>query len=79
MQIRESHSSDVLLELSTSNGRLSINGVNGTITANVDADVTAALDFETAVWDIELYPAGDESLAISPLFGEVTLRLEVTR
>lgn len=79
MQIRASYDTVVLLELNTTDATLTIDGVNGVITANVDADITALLTFTDAIYDLELYPAGNESVAFKILYGDVSLRKEVTQ
>ncbi len=80
MMLREDFdSTSSYLTLDTDDGSLVLGGVNGTITCDVDATVTGALDFETAVYDLELYPAGVEANAFKVVYGTVTLRLEVTK
>lgn len=80
MMIRATYdATSPLLTLQTSDGSLVLGDSSGTITANANATTTAALAFETAVYDIELYPAGDEAQAVKILYGSVSLRLEATK
>ena len=78
MQLRpEIESADVLLELTTENGRITIAPLTGRLDLEVEADDTGALTFETAVYDLELIdPAGD---VLRLLQGRVRLSPEVTR
>lgn len=57
---------------------ITIEGSQGRISFGLDADQTAALDFDEAHFDLELLPAGDPKKAFKLLFGEVTLLKEVT-
>jgi hypothetical protein len=78
MQIRRTVSdSAVLLELTTENGRIVIDAPAGTIELVVDAADTAALNFQSAVYDLETESAGGEVRRI--LQGNVLLSREVTR
>jgi len=77
MQIRETvDSTTVLLDLNTSNGGMALGGVAGTITLASTATVTAALSFDTAVYDIELVIGAAVTRVIE---GKVKLSPEVTR
>lgn len=79
MQIRErKDSADILLELTTDNGRLLL-GTEGAITFNVEADDTAALDFDCAVYDLELIEPLPSTKVIRLIEGEITLSKEVTQ
>ncbi len=80
MQLRDStDNTTVLLELNTSDSTLILGGALGTITCDVSATITAALTFDEAVYDLELYPAGVEANAFKVIYGSVTLRKEVTK
>ena len=80
MDIRQSKkSSDTILELTTSNGLLTLGGVQGTITINIPANTTDALDFTWGEYDLELYPSGDAIKAIRLLEGKINLSKQVTR
>lgn len=68
-------STDTEIELTTSNGRISIDGVNGLITLNIAASDTSSLDFDKGVYDLELYTG---SVVERLLEGRVTLSKEVT-
>jgi hypothetical protein len=77
MQIRSSiDSEDVIIELTTENGRISLDADGGIALFIADTD-TAALDFTNAVYDLELIPPGGGADRI--LEGRVTLSPEVTR
>lgn len=77
-QIREEiDSSAVLLELTTENGRIQLGGPAGTIRILIDAITTAAISWESGVYDLEVvFPSGhvDRRLA-----GNVSVSKEVTR
>lgn len=79
MQIRpEIDADEILASLTTENGGILIEAPeSGTFTLYMDDATTAALDFDQAVYDIELIaPNGDVFRFLS---GVVTLSLEVTR
>lgn len=78
MQVRSSvGSGTILLEASTANGRITINGPLGIVMVYVDSDVTRALTFNTGVYDLEVFTT--TANAIRVLEGNVALSLEVTR
>lgn len=55
MQIRASATSAVvLLELSTSNGRITLGGVDGTIEMRIEAADTTPIDWRGGVYDLEI-------------------------
>lgn len=70
---------DVLLELTVDNGRIVLGDDAGTVTLEVDATVTAALEPGPAVWDLELVPAETEAEAFALLAGPVEIVRQVTR
>ena len=77
MQLREKiNSAEVLLELTTANNRVIINNVDKTITLNIDAATTAALNFSTCVYSLELVKGSE---VISLASGNISLLQEVTR
>lgn len=78
MQIRsEVDSSTVLIELTTQNGRLLITPLAGRIDMLIDDTDTAALNFDSAVYDLELIsPSGYVTRQVQ---GKVKLSKEVTR
>lgn len=79
MQVRKkaSATSEVLLEASSANGRVTITALEGRVAIKIPDEITAALDFSEAVWDLELTsPAGDVKRLVQ---GTVTLDKEVTR
>lgn len=76
-QIRRKKRSDTFfIELTTENDRIFLGGVLGTIELALSAEETAALDFTTGVWDLELEKDG---IVIRLVEGAVTLSKEVTR
>lgn len=78
MQIRKSVSSpDVLLELSTSNGRIDIVSGTGTITLLINAATSAAITWSSGVYDLELTSSG--GLVTRLMQGTITVSKEVTR
>lgn len=77
MQIRERlENAEVLFNLTTENGGIVVDNVNKTITLYINDIDTSALDFATAVYDLELVKSGD---VIPFITGTVTLIKEVTR
>jgi hypothetical protein len=77
MQVRERvESSAVLLELTTENGRITIDGPTGTVTLALTATETAAIDWAAGVYDLELV---DGATVYRPLEGRVRIDPEVTR
>lgn len=78
MQIREKLTSDVVLqELTTTNGKIVLNNTTKTIQFLLTAVETAALNFNTAVYSLELASSGGEVTQL--LTGTLTLVKEVTR
>lgn len=78
MQIRKSVSSeDVLLELSTVNGKLSITAGTGTITMIFSAATTEAIDWSRGKYDLEL--TSGSGVVTRLLEGEITVSKEITR
>ena len=78
MQVRASKvATTVLLELSTTNGRLVLGGPAGTIQIVLSATDTAAITWRRGVYDLELVSAGG---TVTRLFqGTVEIDPEVTR
>lgn len=77
MQIRAKiDSPDVLLELTTLNGRIIIDAINSTITIYISADDTTNLDFTTAVYSMELINGTE---VVPFINGNIGLVKEVTR
>ena len=78
MQIREKlEAPDVLLELSTTNGGVSLGGVDGTVVLRIEADATAALTWRIGVYDLEIEFADGTVRRL--LSGGVSVSPEVTR
>lgn len=73
-------STDIILTLTTSGGEITIDGPNGLVTLILTADVTTALAFDCAVYDLELVDRLDPTADVIRLVqGEVTLSTETTR
>lgn len=78
MQIRASvDSTDTLVSLTSGGGDIVISLPDAKITMTIATAVTETLDFDTAVYDLELVDSSGEATRI--LEGEVTLSKEVTR
>lgn len=70
-------SDEIFLELSTSNGRISIDGPNGEITLSVTAADTSSLDACETVYDLFLTSGGGATTKL--LKGTITIDAAVTR
>lgn len=82
LQVRsETDSSTSLLELTTENGRITLNDpTTGVIQLYVSAADTAALTFNTGVYDLELqHTASGRTIVDNIVYGSVSLRKNVTR
>lgn len=82
MQVRsELESSIVLLELNTSNGRVVLTTpASGSFELRLTATETAALAFESGVYDLEMTaPDGPDNTVTRLLAGSVTVLPEITR
>ena len=78
MQIREDiDAATFILELTTENGRILLGGATGDIDLYVSATDTAALDFDAAVYDLEIVPPDGKVKRFAE--GKVSLHREVTR
>lgn len=78
MQIRKSASSaDVLLELSTQNGKLTITANTGTITMVFSAATTAAINWSHGKYDLEL--TSGSGVVTRLIEGDITVSREITR
>ena len=78
MQVRKTISTEaVVVELSTSNGSISLQGVTGAIELHLRAAQTSALTGKAGVYDLELESA--DGTVTRLLYGDVTLSPEVTR
>jgi hypothetical protein len=78
MQIRQSLQSDtVLLELTTENGGIVIDTGASTITLNIDATDTAAIDWQQGVYEVEMTSSGGKVDSLAG--GAVKVLQEVTR
>lgn len=78
MQIREKIDSTTTIdELTTENGKISIDTVNKTITLTISATATAAYTFGSAVYSLEMISSG--GVVVPFANGTLTLVKEVTR
>ena len=78
MQVRsEIESPTVLLELTTENGGIVIDGPAGKLTLRISPAATAAIAWESGVWDLEVvHPNGDVTRLAQ---GAISVSPEVTR
>jgi len=78
MQVRKSASSDeILLELSTTNGKLTITPLTGTTTMVFSAATTAAITWSRGKYDLELTSSDGNVTRL--IEGEITVSKEITR
>lgn len=78
MQIRQHISSSVILhEMTSDNGGLVIDPLLGIILMEISAEVTAAFNFSSAVYDLELVKTDGDVVRL--VYGNVALSFEVTR
>lgn len=77
-QVRQNTLSDiVILEGSTDTGEITVTPLTGLVEGSIDGSVTAELDFDCAVWDIELYTDDDDPETF--LYGKINLIPQVSR
>jgi hypothetical protein len=77
MQVRSTAAdATVVLELSTTDGRITLGGVLGTITLTVPATAMAAVEAGAYAYDLEMVNGSDVTRL---LMGSFTVRAEVTR
>ena len=73
----ELESPDVLLELTTENGGIVIDGPAGKLALRISPTATAATSWESGVWDLEVvHPNGDVTRLVQ---GSISVSPEVTR
>ena len=78
MQIRESsESSSFIIELTNANGRMTLAQSDPNITLTLSATETTSLDFDHAVYDLEVVASGGEVTKI--IRGNVKLIREITK
>ncbi len=78
MQIRASaYSDEVLLELSTTNGRITLDAVAGKVTLIFSPTITSAINWRRGKYDLELTAANGTVTRL--IEGEITVSQEVTR
>lgn len=76
MQVRRQvDENDVLIELTTENGRIALGGVAGTVTLSISAEDTAGL-VDDGVYDLEIISGANVHRVLKGLF---RLDYEVTR
>ena len=82
LQVRsDTDASTTLIELTTENGRITLNDpTTGIIQLYISAVDTAALTFNTGVYDLELqHVASGRTIVENIVYGNVSLRKNVTR
>ena len=78
LQIRDAV--DILIdELSTLNGRIALGGVTGTVDLLFPADVTAAMQKDAGVYDLEITPSSGPTETWKLARGRIKYVAEVTR
>lgn len=78
MHVRATTESNTkVLELTTSNNRITLGGAAGTVSLNVDANTTANLTPGLYVYDLELVSGGGEVTRL--VEGNFNVKAEVTR
>lgn len=78
MQVRPSYTSDtILLELTTTNGRIIIDEPNKTIELRVDAADTEALTWKYGVYDLEM--VSPAAYVVQLLRGNINVKNEATK
>jgi hypothetical protein len=71
------NAASTILELTTSNSRITLGGAAGTVTLNVDANTTANLTPGLYVYDLEVVSGGGEVTRL--VEGNFNVKAEVTR
>lgn len=80
LQIRESVESDtVLLELTSVAGDIVVNSPSGTITITIDPPITAGITWTTGVYDLKISNTLDSDDIMNLIYGDVSVRQQVTR
>lgn len=78
MQARTSHNSaTVVIDMTTSNGKITLGGTAGTVTLNLSATETAAITAQSLSYDLELVSVG--GVVTRLVEGQIVLTPEVTR
>lgn len=77
MHVREKkEDADFKIDLATSNGRIELGGVDGTIRLIISAATTTAIDWQTGVYDLQLIIGSDVKRFIE---GSIHVSYGVTR
>ena len=80
MQVRQSYeSSDVILELTTENGRIELGATDGSIALTVDDNIMVSIPEGIYVYDLELVAPSANLFVYKILQGNFAVRSEVTR
>lgn len=80
MHVRSTYESpNVLLELSTANGRVTVTPLAGVIDLRIEANDTDELIFESGVYDIKVEFPGDPGTEIRLLEGQIKVSPGVTQ
>lgn len=83
MQVRRQDTDEMVLELTTANGRIGVLDNTGVVPFHIPADVLAAIplefDYETLVYDLEItHMDGSEEIVERPVRGVVVFWKELT-
>jgi hypothetical protein len=78
MQIKDVYGGTLLYELTTGNGRITIDGVNGKTTLTLSAVQTAGLTFASGIYDLELVSPAATPVVTRLVEGTITVTPEVT-
>lgn len=70
-------SKDIILELTSENGRIVLGGLTGQITLVIPSSITSAIEWSEAVYDLKLISPGDKVERL--LEGKVIVSEAVTR
>lgn len=79
MKVRNPNTSDVVLELTTENGRITLSRTNGQIVLNVPDSVMSNIPEGRYVYDLELVGPTADVYVYKLLNGNFVVRAEVTR
>jgi hypothetical protein len=79
MKVRNPKTFDLILELTTENGRITLGATNGQIVLNIPDDVMSAIPEDRYVYDLELVGPSADIYVYKLLNGNFVVRAEVTR
>ena len=76
---RAAKDSEVILDLNTENGRITLGQTDGSIVLNVSDEVMATIPSDKYVYDLELAGPDSDMYVYKILYGNFVVRAEVTR